>query len=153
MERLFDLLENEPETRSQNLPVLSRCDRPQPGRGGRGYPVARDEAGASEEVEHSRRSTSKPNRSSSACTPQTPAGTEFNRVTRRIGEAVSHHVEEEESSVLPAMRSGLDDSRRQELADAFSRSRAEHLGEKPGKQPRTTCSRWPRMPSSAVPAR
>jgi hypothetical protein len=30
------------------------------------------------------------------------------------------------------MRSGLDDSRRRELADAFTQSRAEHLGELPG---------------------
>jgi hypothetical protein len=30
------------------------------------------------------------------------------------------------------MRHGLDDSRRQQLADAFTRSRADHLGELPG---------------------
>ena len=42
-----------------------------------------------------------------------------------------HHVEEEESKVLPAIRSKLSAQRRAELADAFA-ARESHLGEQPG---------------------
>lgn len=133
VERLFDLLENEPEHRARNLPVLaalliahSRAEEAEV------YPVARDEAGATEEVAHSQEEHLEAEQILERLQAADPAGTEFDRVLAELVEAVSHHVDEEESSVLPAMRDGLDDSRLAELADAFTRSRAEHLGEMPG---------------------
>jgi hypothetical protein len=47
-------------------------------------------------------------------------------------DAVSHHVEEEETKVLSGMRSTLSDQRRTELGEAFVASRKQHLGEQPG---------------------
>ncbi len=44
---------------------------------------------------------------------------------------MTHHVEEEESKVLPGMREGLTVERLQELGDAFSKSREQHLGDTP----------------------
>jgi hemerythrin superfamily protein len=133
VERLFDLLENEPDQRVRNLPVLSalliahsRAEEAEV------YPVAKDEAGASEEVAHSQEEHVEAEQILERLKVADPNGAEFGRVLAELVDAVSHHVEEEESSVLPAMRSGLDDGRRQELADAFAQSRAEHLGELPG---------------------
>jgi hemerythrin-like domain-containing protein len=133
VERLFDLLENQPDQRVRNVPVLtalliahSRAEEAEV------YPVARDEAGASEEVAHSQEEHLEAEQILERLGAADPVGTEFDRVLSELVEAVSHHVEEEESSVLPAMRTGLDDSRLHELADAFARSRAEHLGELPG---------------------
>jgi hemerythrin superfamily protein len=133
VERLFDLLESQPDQRARNLPVLSalliahsRAEEAEV------YPVARDEAGASDEVAHSQEEHLEAEQILERLQTADPASTEFDRVLSELVEAVSHHVEEEESSVLPAMRSGLDDGRRKELADAFSRSRADHLGEMPG---------------------
>ena len=132
VERLFALLENEPHQRARNLPVLttlliahSRAEEAQV------YPVARDEAGASE-VAHSQEEHLEAEQILQRLLAADPAGTEFDRILAELVEAVSHHVEEEESSVLPAIRTRLDDSRRQELADVFGQSRAEHLGDLPG---------------------
>jgi len=46
--------------------------------------------------------------------------------------AVNHHVEEEESRVLPGMQERLSETRRAELAEAFVTARTEHLGDRPG---------------------
>ena len=133
VERLFDLLENEPSQRARNLPVLttllvahSRAEEAEV------YPVARDEAGASEEVAHSQEEHLEAEQILERLQAADPTSTDFDRVLAELVEAVSHHVEEEESSVLPAIRTGLADSRRQELADTFVQSRAEHLGDLPG---------------------
>jgi hemerythrin superfamily protein len=133
VERLFDVLRNEPDQRARNVPVLtalliahSRAEEAEV------YPVARDEAGASDEVAHSQEEHLEAEQILERLQSADPASTEFDRVLAELIEAVSHHVEEEESSVLPAMRSGLDDSRLQELSEAFTTSRKEHLGELPG---------------------
>jgi len=46
-------------------------------------------------------------------------------------EAVTHHVGEEESKILPGMRGKLSSDRLDELGQAFLASRTEHLGEMP----------------------
>ncbi|MFB9660208.1 hypothetical protein ACFQS3_10615 [Glycomyces mayteni] len=50
----------------------------------------------------------------------------------RVPGGSTHHVEEEESTVLPGMTTGLDEARRAELGAAFAASRAKHLGDRPG---------------------
>jgi hypothetical protein len=55
----------------------------------------------------------------------------FDKVLQNLIDAVSHHVEEEETKVLPGMRAKLSDKRRQELGEAFAASRKEHLGDQP----------------------
>ncbi len=133
VERLFDLLENQPDQRARNLPILaalliahSRAEEAEV------YPVAKEEAGASEEVAHSQEEHVEAEQILERLQAADPASAEFDRVLAELVEAVSHHVEEEESSVLPAMRSSLADGRREELAEAFARRRADHLGEMPG---------------------
>ncbi|MFD7160464.1 hypothetical protein ACFV9C_38160 [Kribbella sp. NPDC059898] len=56
----------------------------------------------------------------------------FDTVLQNLVEAVTHHVEEEETKVLPGMRSNLSVQRRNELGDAFAAARKQHLGEQPG---------------------
>lgn len=55
----------------------------------------------------------------------------FDKVLQDLIDAVSHHVEEEESKVLPGMRTGLSAERLAELGTAFAASRKEHLGDQP----------------------
>ena len=50
--------------------------------------------------------------------------------------AVNHHVEEEESRVLPGIQQRLSAERRAELAEAFISARTEHLGDRPGQATR-----------------
>jgi hemerythrin superfamily protein len=61
--------------------------------------------------------------------PTTPR---YDEMLSKVVEAVTHHVQEEESTVLPGMRAHLDDQRRAQLGQAFVTSRERHLGERPG---------------------
>jgi hypothetical protein len=60
----------------------------------------------------------------------------FDKALDELIKAVSHHVEEEESRVLPGMQQRLSAERRAELAEAFISARTEHLGDRPGQASR-----------------
>ncbi|MGW5240728.1 hemerythrin domain-containing protein [Monashia sp. NPDC004114] len=131
VERLFDLL-RDPASRAQNVPVLvtlltahSRAEEAAV------YPVARDEAGAADTVAHSQTEHAEADELLKRLESADPESDDFDSVLDELVHAVSHHVEEEESTVLPAMSQGLDDTRRDELAEAFLASRAEHIGDTP----------------------
>lgn len=131
VERLFDEL-RDPAKRAGSLPVLvtlltahSRAEEAEV------YPVARDEAGAADDVAHSQEEHAETDELLARLGGTDPDSADFDELLDQVIEAVTHHVEEEESKVLPAMRAGLSDERRTELADAFLASREEHLGATP----------------------
>jgi hemerythrin superfamily protein len=133
VERLFEVLRSQPEKRVTTLPVLSallvahsRAEEAEV------YPVARDQAGAAEDVAHSQEEHVEAERLLERLQAADPDGAEFDALLQQVVDAVSHHVEEEESSVLPVMRAHLDDARREELGQAFAESRSDHLGQMPG---------------------
>ncbi|MGH3352176.1 MAG: hemerythrin domain-containing protein, partial [Nocardioides sp.] len=95
------------------------------------YPVARDEAGEAEEVAHSQEEHLLADRLLAELSECDPFGAAYENKLTEVVDAISHHVEEEETTVLPGMRSGLDDARRAELGEAFLKSRQEHLGDMP----------------------
>jgi hemerythrin superfamily protein len=132
VERLFEELRTQPEKRAGSVPVLvtlltahSRAEEAEV------YPVARDEAGAADKVAHSQREHAEADEILEQLAAADPQSAQFEETLAKLVEAVTHHVEEEESTVLPAMQSGLDAARRSELGDAFLASREEHLGEQP----------------------
>jgi hemerythrin superfamily protein len=133
VERLFDELKTHPEQRPLLVPTLtalltahSRAEEAEV------YPVARDEAGEADEVAHSQEEHAQAERLLERLAATDPQSPEFDEVLDEVIEAVTHHVEEEESTVLPGMRERLDDSRRAELGKAFAASRAQHMGDQPG---------------------
>jgi hemerythrin superfamily protein len=133
VERLFDLLKNQPATRGLNIPVLcalliahSRAEEVEV------YPVAKDEAGESEEVAHSQGEHAEAEHMLEEMTAMEPESAEFESALDELIKAVNHHVEEEESRVLPGMEERLSETRRAELAEAFVTARTEHLGDRPG---------------------
>jgi hemerythrin superfamily protein len=133
VERLFEILKTRPDQRVTILPVLSalliahsRAEESEV------YPVARDEAGAADEVAHSQEEHVEAEQLLEQLQVTDPQAPEFETALQQVVDAVTHHVEEEESKVLQAMRTGLQDARREELGQAFAASRAEHLGEMPG---------------------
>ena len=80
-------------------------------------------------------------------TAMEPESAEFEAALDELIKAVNHHVEEEESRVLPGIQQRLSEARRAELAEAFVTARTEHLGERPGQATRddlgaTTQKRW-----------
>lgn len=131
LEKMFETLLNEPDKRAGLVPVMitlltahSRAEESQV------YPAAR-EAGGAEDVEHSQQEHLEADRLAARLMEIDPASDEFPEALKELVEAVTHHVEEEEETVLPGMRERLDSSRREELGRAFLTSRQEHLGEEP----------------------
>jgi len=132
VERLFASLKNEPETRLNVLPVLvglltahSRAEESEV------YPVAISEAGETEEVAHSQEEHEEAEQMMERLQAMDPTTGEFETLLRELTDAVLHHVEEEETKVLPGLREQLSTQRLTELAEAFASARKEHLGETP----------------------
>ena len=135
VERLFEELRADPSKRPTILPTLStlliahsRAEEAEV------YPAARDEAGETEEVEHSQEEHLTAEKILEQLAAADPTSTEFDATLQRLVDAVTHHVEEEEATVLPGMRENLDEERLDELGEAFLASRREHLGDQPGER-------------------
>lgn len=133
VERLFEELKSHPEKRPLLTPVLcsllvahSRAEEAEV------YPVAKDEAGETDEVEHSQEEHAQAERLLERLQKADPESRQYDEVLKEVVDAVTHHVEEEETKVLPGMRQRLQQSRREELGKAFAASRAMHLGDVPG---------------------
>lgn len=133
VERMFEVLQNDTAARAGVVPVLttlltahSRAEEAEV------YPVAASEAGASDEVEHSQEEHLEADRLLRRLAGTDPESPDFDTVLAEVVQSVDHHVHEEESTVLPAIRSKLSDERRAELAEAFLTARAAHLGDQPG---------------------
>ncbi|WP_026877301.1 hemerythrin domain-containing protein [Jiangella gansuensis] len=137
IERLFELLRSDPGQRDLALAEVtslliahSRAEESEV------YPVARDEAGETEEVAHSQEEHAEAEAILERLAAMDSRAPEYDSVLRELIDSVGHHVEEEENTVLPGMRERLSDERRAELGEAFLSARAEHLGEKPGEATR-----------------
>jgi hemerythrin superfamily protein len=135
VERLFDELKQHRDKRPLLTPVLaalltahSRAEESQV------YPVAKDEADEADEVAHSQQEHAEAEQLLVRLTAADPQSDEYDRLLTELTDAVTHHVQEEETTVLPKMRERLDDARRAELGKAFATSRAEHLGDRPGEE-------------------
>lgn len=131
VEEMFQKLQTEPSSRAGLVPVLttllsahSRAEE------GEVYPAAA-EAGAEDDVEHSQEEHVEADQLLAQLAETDPESADFDEVLGKVVEAVSHHIEEEESTVLARMRERLSDARRAELGQAFLASRAQHLGDQP----------------------
>lgn len=132
VERLFEILKTEPSQRLNTLPVLSallvahsRAEEAAV------YPAAQREIG-NDEVAHSQEEHILVEQLLERLNSTDVESKQFDTLLRQLEDAVNEHVEEEESSVLPAMRDQMEQQRREELGESFADARAEHLGEMPG---------------------
>lgn len=130
-ERLFAQLENEPDKRPTVLPVLatlltahSRAEESDV------YPAAAG-AGGSDDVAHSQEEHVEADQILERLLACDPTGDEFADVLKELVDAVTHHLEEEEETVLPHMRESMSAEQLDSLGEAFLAARAEHLGESP----------------------
>lgn len=131
LERIFEQLQNEPDKRPTLVPVMitlltahSRAEESEV------YPAA-IAAGIAEDVEHSQKEHLEADQLAADVAAADPTSADFGEKLIKLIEAVTHHVEEEETTVLPAMRSLLPEDRLDELGQAFLASRSEHLGDMP----------------------
>jgi hypothetical protein len=132
VERLFEQLRTDPASRPGALPVLttlltthSRAEESEV------YPVVADEIGKADHVAHSQEEHVEADELLAKLAETDPDGADFLPALEKVVEAVSHHIEEEEETVLADMREGLTAERRAELGDAFLAEREKHLGEQP----------------------
>jgi hemerythrin superfamily protein len=137
VERLFSVLQKEPDQRPIAGPTVtalliahSRAEEAEV------YPVARDEAGETDEVEHSQEEHAEAEELLEKLQATDPTSSQYEQILQKVVESVTHHVEDEEKTVLPGMRERLSDERREQLGEAFARARAEHLGDLPGEATR-----------------
>ncbi len=137
VERLFEELRTKRTDRPLLLPQLtslliahSRAEESEV------YPAARDEAGETDEVAHSQEEHEEADAMLEELAGLAVDSAEFDRKLDELIKAVTHHVEEEESSVLPGIRQRLSAERKDELARAFSEAREQHLGDRPGEMTR-----------------
>ncbi len=133
VERLFDKMREDPESRPMLLPTVttlliahSRAEESEV------YPAARDEAGETDEVAHSQEEHAAAEELLVKLKQMDVNSADFDSTLDELIEAILHHVEEEEESVLPGLRTSLSSERLQELGDAFVEARAEHMGDQPG---------------------
>jgi hemerythrin superfamily protein len=132
VERLFDQLKDFPEKRPNLVPVLttlltahSRAEESAV------YPAAAAEADEADEVAHSQEEHVEADQLLAKLAKTDPTSADFDKVLQNLVDAVTHHVEEEETKVLPGMKANLSAERREQLGEAFASSRKEHLGEQP----------------------
>ncbi|PZF83363.1 hemerythrin domain-containing protein [Jiangella anatolica] len=137
IERLFELLRTDPGQRdlavTEVMALLVAHSRAEESEV---YPVARDEAGETEEVAHSQEEHAEAEAILERLAGMAADDPQYESVLRELVDSVGHHVEEEESTVLPGMRQRLSDERRAELGEAFLSARAQHLGDRPGEATR-----------------
>jgi hemerythrin superfamily protein len=131
LERIFDQLMTQPDKRPSLVPVMitlltahSRAEESEV------YPAA-VEAGGAHDVEHSQKEHLEADQLAAAVAESDYDAADFPEKLQKLVDAVKHHVEEEETSVLPGMRERMEPARLDELGQAFLASRAEHLGDMP----------------------
>src|SRR3954447_4558111 len=125
LQRLFAELRSEPAKRPTLAPVMStllfahsRAEESEV------YPRARA-AGGQDDVEHSQEEHLAADRLAERLTSLDPESDEFAQVLEELVEAVTHHLEEEEESVLPHMRERLTADELDDLGERFLAARAE----------------------------
>lgn len=131
LERIFDTLLADPDSRPTLVPVMttlltahSRAEEAEV------YPAVR-EAGAEDHVEHSQEEHVEADQLAKKVAETDPGSPDFAQVLQELVDAVKHHVEEEEETVLPDLRERLDEERLAQLGQAFLAERERLLGDQP----------------------
>ncbi len=130
-ERLFEELRSSPEKRPSLVPVmLTLLTAHERAEEAEVYPRARANGGA-EDVEHSQKEHLEADQLAADLAATDPNAEDFEEKLDKLAEAVIHHLEEEEETVLPGMRERMSSDELNRLGEAFLATRAEHLGEQP----------------------
>jgi hemerythrin superfamily protein len=106
------------------------------------YPALKQaDPGEADEVDHAYDEHEEAQQLLSQLAAARPGGAEFDRMLTAFVDAVTHHVEEEESEVLPALRQAVDSRTLEQLGDRFEevrRGMLEQAGMSGGPSPDTS---------------
>jgi hemerythrin superfamily protein len=129
LQRLFEELRSDPEKRPTLTPVMttllfahSRAEESEV------YPRAKASA-LEEDVEHSQEEHLVADQLAERLTTLDHGSADFADVLEQLIEAVTHHLEEEEETVLPHMRERMSSEELGSIGERFLAVRAEHLGD------------------------
>jgi hemerythrin superfamily protein len=133
LERLFGMMQEDSSSRPLALPLAvamltahSRAEEDHV------YPALAKEAGEKEEAEHGAEEHHKAEQLGQQLLGKDPEGPDFEDSFSEWVSAVQHHVEEEETELLPHLQQALGPDRLEELGKAFSARRAAELTGKAG---------------------
>lgn len=90
------------------------------------YPALRDRVGAPDAVEHSQEEHVEGDRLAAQLADTPLDDPKFDDILDKLVDSVSHHLEEEEESVLPKLDQ-LSDADQQSVTESFLKTRAQHL--------------------------
>ncbi|WP_017569473.1 hemerythrin domain-containing protein [Nocardiopsis halotolerans] len=128
MEQLFDQLQSVPEQRPYLLDEIeailtahSRAEEEEV------YPATAEAAHDEAQIRHSTEEHHEAEQLLARLKDCDPNSEEFDDRCREFVDAVKHHVDEEESEVLPALRRAVGEERVKELGIAFSERREQEL--------------------------
>jgi hemerythrin superfamily protein len=128
MERLFERLENERDQRPRLLDeVEAMLTAHSEAEEDEVYPVVVRTTGEVPQIRHSAEEHKEAEELLAKLRDCDPDSDTFDQRLREFVDAVKHHVEEEESEILPALKRAVGAKRVTELGEAFSRRRAEVL--------------------------
>ena len=129
LERIFDQLMTQPDKRPSLVPVMitlltahSRAEESEV------YPAAKD-SGGSEDVEHSQKEHLEADQLAAKVAETDYDSPEFGEALQKLIDAVKHHVEEEETDLLPTLEESVDRTRLEELGERFEEQRVELLSD------------------------
>ncbi|MQA87110.1 MAG: hemerythrin domain-containing protein [Streptosporangiales bacterium] len=139
MEKLFDRVKKERDRRPELLrEVAAMLTAHSRAEEERVYPIVAKEAEERGKVHHGVEEHQEAEELLHELEKLDPAGDEFDGRFREFVEAVKHHVEEEESEILPSLRDAVGKQRLEQLGQAFTDRREQELaGHKAGAKGRT----------------
>ncbi|MCO5967406.1 hemerythrin domain-containing protein [Actinoallomurus soli] len=128
LEKLFDELRQDagrrPELLDKVAALLTAHSRAEEERV---YPVVAKDAGERDEAHHGAEEHHEAEEMLEKLRGMSPEGKEFEEKLKEFIDAVKHHVEEEESDILPALRDAVSAERLKELGTAFAERRRQEL--------------------------
>jgi hemerythrin superfamily protein len=128
MERLFDRLETDRSRRPELLKQVSAMLMAHARAEEEGvYPAIAREAGEEDDIEHSEDEHQEAESLLKVLERTDPDSSEFDVRLHEFIDAVKHHIEDEETEILPALRQSVSKKRLNELGKAFDDRRRQEL--------------------------
>jgi hemerythrin superfamily protein len=132
LKRLLDMMKDDVSSRPLALPVaVAMLEAHSEAEEERVYPALAREAGEKEEAEHAADEHHQAERMGKHLLEMDWESGEFDQALREWVDAVLHHVEEEETEMLPALGEALDSDRLEQLGLEFAERRSQALAGMP----------------------
>jgi hemerythrin superfamily protein len=132
LQRLFDMMKSDKSSRPLALPLaVAMLEAHSEAEEDRVYPAVASEAGEKEEAQHAAEEHHQAESLGQHLLEMDWESKEFDRALEEWVGAVTHHIEEEENEILPALSEAVDSDRLRELGLQFATRRSRKLTGRP----------------------